>query len=187
MTSNTDPKKWYAIRVAHSREAVVKSYLDNRQIENFIPAYCETDVLSDMEGGRCIPVIPGLIFVHTVPSRLQEIKTLGRHTVQYLLDRQSHLPVVIPEKQIRDFVAVLDAANGRNRITGPESVRSVQGERVRVEGGEFAGIEGICIRQDGACRIAVVIDPIATVLTAPVPASYLKKTDEEAVHTTIPE
>lgn len=188
MTNNTDQKKWYVIRTAYLRGAVVKSYLDNRRIENFrpaIPREGKGNIGTNAECEHRYPAINDLIFIRTSPSQLLEILTSARLSVRCLLDMPSQSPVVIEEKQMRDFITVINAAAGRAEIAGPERIDLTKGERVHITAGIYSGIDGICFRHDGQCKVAVVIDNIVAALTSRIPERHLQPMHESAASTTV--
>ena len=107
--------------------------------------------------------------------RLKEIKACTTLPIRYIMDRETKAPTVIPDNQMRDFMAVVATRNEHVEIVAPQDVDLASGDAVRVTGGVFAGIEGRYIRHKGHSKVAVAIKDIATALTAYVPLRYIEK------------
>lgn len=179
MTEKTEEREeWYAIRVTYSRELLVKSYLDERGVANYVPMH----FAERRYGGRprkvWVPMVHNLLFVRTTAGRLREIKAGTELPIRYIMDRQTRTPIVIPEAQMHDFMAIVASRNEHVEIVTPTEIDLAQGDPVRITGGIFAGIRGRYIRHKGHSKVAVAIRDIAVALTAYVPAKFVEKLDE---------
>ena len=56
---------WYVLRVTYGREIPFKKYLDDNQIENFIPMQYQMIEKNGKKSKKLLPVIHNLIFVKT--------------------------------------------------------------------------------------------------------------------------
>lgn len=82
---------------------------------------------------------------------------------------------MIPDRQMQDFMAVIATRNEHVEIVEAQKFALTGGDRVRVTGGIFAGIEGCYVRHKGHSKVAVEIGGLATALTAYVPAKYVER------------
>lgn len=169
--------EWFALRVTYSRELAVKTRLEALGIESYVPMHFELRTRNGQTRKVWTPLIHNLIFVRTDTERLRGVKTQTDLPIRYIMDRASGAPAVVPERQMRDFMAVVSAGGEHVEVVTPQSVDLSRGDRVRVVGGPFAGIEGQYIRHKGHSKVAVAIHNVATALTAYVPTKFIEKLD----------
>ena len=172
-------QQWYAIRVTYSREMAAKSYLDSIGIESYVPMHFAERTYGGKRRKVWEPLIHNLLFIRTSADRLREIKATTTLPIRYIMERETKAPTVIPDNQMRDFMAVVATRNEHVEIVAPQDVDLASGDAVRVTGGVFAGIEGRYIRHKGHSKVAVAIKDIATALTAYVPLKYIEKINQQ--------
>ena len=105
---------------------------------------------------------------------MKEIKADISLPLRYIMDRESSSPVIVPDKQMEDFIKVSRSDDEHIDFISPDAISIKEGDRVRVTGGAFAGIEGRYIRYKGHSKVAISIEGIVTVLTAFVPLKYIE-------------
>ena len=125
----TDKLNWYAAYNRVNQELVIKKKLDELGVENYLPQ--EERVRETPLGRKKIRVIliHGLIFIRT--EKETSFSLLKDHllNIDYLKDREGRCSLIIPDKQMEDFMFLLDFS--------PESIELVNknlkhGDRVRV-------------------------------------------------------
>lgn len=158
---------WYALRITYSRELAFKKYLDERDIENFIPMRYEYVVKDERKIRKLVPVVHNLVFVYSSRRQIDEIKsTMGvRLPIRYIMDRETNQPITIPETQMRSFIAVAGSHDQQVIYLDPTTVSFKKGDRVRVTGGLFEGVEGVFIRVKGDRRVVVSIQGVMAIAT----------------------
>lgn len=171
-------QQWYAIRVTYSRELLVKSHLDNIGIENYVPMHFAERTYGDKRRKVWEPLVHNLLFIRTSADNLKKLKADTTLPIRYIMDRETRVPTVIPERQMQDFMAVVATRNEHVEIVSPQDVDLTSGDKVRVTDGIFAGIEGRYIRHKGHSKVAVAIGNVATALTAYVPSKFIEKINE---------
>ena len=153
MAENPENKqRWYALRVTYGREMLVKGYLDGIGVESYIPMHFARRTYGERTRKVWEPLIHNLLFICTSAVRLKEIKACTTLPIRYIMDRETKAPTVIPDNQMRDFMAVVATRNEHVEIVAPQDVDLASGDAVRVTGGVFAGIEGRYIRQGHSHR-----------------------------------
>lgn len=177
-------EEWFALRVTYSRELKVRAQLESLGIESYVPMHFRLTTRNGQQRKVWTPLIHNLIFVRSSSARLRELKMQTDLPIRYIMDRASGSPAVIPEWQMRDFMAVVATCDEHVEIVPPQSVDLNRGDRVRVTEGPFAGIEGHYIRHKGHSKVAVAIRDIATALTAYVPTKYIEKIDRQTLSST---
>lgn len=171
--------KWYAMRITYSREIAFKEYLDARKMESFIPMHYEESYSGCRKYRKLVPVIHNLVFVYSSKKRLDIIKKElnGRLPVRYIMDREINQPIVIPEKQMRDFIAVAGTFDEQLIWLDATTTAYKRGDKVRITGGLFAGVEGELMRIKGDRRVVVAIQGFMAVATAYIHPSLVEKID----------
>ena len=157
---------WYPLRVTYSRELLLKEALDAENIENFIPMHYEYVKKADRKVRKLVPVVHNLVFVHSSLACIDRIKqSVGLSlAVRYIIDRETNRPLIVPDSQMRSFIAV----------SGPAVTALQKGDRVRITGGVFEGVEGIILRVKGDRRVSVCIKGVMAVATAYVHPSLME-------------
>ena len=63
--------------------------------------------------------------------------------IRYIMDRETRRPLVVPDRQMHSFIAVAGAYDEQIVYLDPTIVSLREGDRVRIVGGVFSGVEGI--------------------------------------------
>ncbi|GHT07389.1 transcriptional regulator [Bacteroidia bacterium] len=163
---------WYAAKVKYQTEKKIKAWLNESSVENFIPF---RTVVVERNGKRIKldkPWVPGLLFIRTDYKRALSLPVEFGITMNYLRNIETHKFLVVPDKQMEDFMFLLDFSETAVRIENTDLKR---GDRVRVIKGDFAGIEGELVRIKGHKRVVVRLEGLFSLATTYIPASYLEK------------
>ena len=166
---------WYAVKVKYQTEQKMKSWLDEMSIENFIPF---RKVLIERNGRKFKkekPVIPGLLFIKTSYQTACFLKSESSIKMIYLRNLDNHQLLIVPDKQMQDFIFLLDFSETTVCIVN-EKLK--QGDKVRVIKGDFAGIEGELVRIKGHKRVVIRLEGLFSIATTYIPSSYLEKIDD---------
>lgn len=158
---------WFALRVTYSRELVFKEYLDAENIENFIPMRYEYIMKNERRVRKLVPAVHNLVFVHSTRQRIDEIKEKPgvNIPIRYIMEREYHQPIVIPDSQMRSFIAVSGTHDQAIVYLEPAEFNISKGTRVRITGGIFEGVEGEFIRVRHDRRVVVNIEGVMAVAT----------------------
>jgi len=141
--------RWYPAKIKHSAEKNIQHFLEQAGIEYYIP----------LENGKS--AIPGLIFLHTDYDRALSLREESEHTISCLPDGINQGFQVISDPEMQQFLFLQRLAGKFFYLPNPENLTG--GERVRVVGGEFAGIEGELYRLKGHKRVVVRLGNMVSV------------------------
>ena len=85
-------------------------------------------------------------------------------------------PVVVPENQMRQFIAVCNTLNDKLLFLSPDEVNLSEGTRVRIAGGTFDGVEGTFVRVEKGRqkKVVVMVEGITAVALAKFTDGYLQ-------------
>lgn len=155
------------MRVTYRREFKVKEFLDKEGIENYIPVRQTIRIKSSRRVKEVVPVIYGIIFVHSTQSEIQRIKG-GIPYFQYIIDKRAGTKIIVPDDQMRLFIAVTSTGDEKLLYFGGDELNLAKGTRVRVIAGEFEGYEGIFLKVKGARdrRVVIAIEGVIAVALA---------------------
>ena len=98
----------------------------------------------------------------------------SRFPMSYMIDYMTRSLLVVPDKQMKDFMFLLDFSEEAVHVSN-ENLR--RGDRVRVIKGDFAGIEGELVRIKGHKRVVVRLEGLFSLATTYIPGSFLEKID----------
>jgi transcription antitermination factor NusG len=163
---------WYAARVKYRTEKKIKVFLEEKAIEHFIPF---RRVVMEYKGKKIQkekPEVPCLVFVRTDYRTALSIPSESGFSLTYIKNMETKKVQVIPDKQMEDFMFLLDFSESTFRMEN-SSLR--RGDKVRVIKGPFSGIEGELVRIKGHKRVVVRLEGIFSLVTTYIPGDYLEK------------
>jgi len=163
---------WYAAKVKYQTERKMKLWLDEQTIENFIPFHTVLIERNGKKIKREKPIVPGLLFIRTNYSTACALPGESSIRMIFMRNLENHQLLVVPDKQMQDFMFLLDFSEAAVRI---ENTNLRRGDRVRVIKGDFAGIEGELIRIKGHKRVVVRLEGLFSLATTYIPSAYLEK------------
>lgn len=162
---------WFAARTRANQELGLRDSLKKLDVTHYLPTHIVTRRISDRVKRVEVPVINNLIFIQTTKSKAFSLVKDYALKLHYIKDIETGSLLVVPDKQMEDFMFVLDLS--------PESIRQcsetyVPGDKVRIIKGELAGVEGEMVRVEGKTHVLLKI-PQVLVVSVKVPKSYLEK------------
>lgn len=174
-----EAKVWYAIRVTFNREMKVKDDLDLRGIESFIPMKYVMGTRRGRRVKKLVPSIHNLIFFRIQPSVMKEYKATTRLPIRYIMNPATKKPVVVPDKEMQNFIAVAGTYDEQLEYITPKPGQFSRGDHVRILGGPFEGAEGVLQRVKGDSRVIVSIIGLVAVATTTIHPSLIEKIPKE--------
>lgn len=170
--------QWFVMR-AYKREADAESYLQSHGFATFVARRWELRTYHGRRQRKLVPAIPGVIFVRGDRDELQQAKQSGESAqgragkplnLQWLMHpANDNSPMTVPEAEMESFIAVARSMETDIRYYSPGEIALDRGERVRIIGGQFDGIEGTLLHPLGrrSQRVYLTIDGLATIATNP--------------------
>jgi transcription antitermination factor NusG len=159
-------KCWYALKVWTRSETLASNALRNRGYEPFSPVYPERRRYADRIKVVDTAAFPGYIFCRFILQL--KVPVLSSPSVEYIVGIRGR-PTPIADAEI-DAISRYIAAGGR-----PVPYLQI-GQRVRIEYGALAGIEGILTRVDGQHRLTLSIDLLQRSLALQIDADQVRPT-----------
>lgn len=169
MSEGTRTLHWYAAYTKINQELTIKKRLDHLEIENYLPMRDEVRETSSGRKNVRVILIPHLIFIRT--DQTTAFSLLNEHglNVVYLKDLETRHLLIVPDKQMRDFMFVMDLSP-ESVILNDESF--AVGVKVQVVKGDLCGVEGELVSIANRTHVMIRINGILTA-SIKVPKSYL--------------
>lgn len=169
MSEITEYEQWFAMRATYGRNLMAQTALTDEGLRTFIPMRYDRRRRTRRTAPQHVPVIRDLLFVRTTRDRITAIKKNLPYLHFIIRDSgTSREPVVVPERQMQQFIAVSSTDEEQLEWLSPEAVNLSCGAAVRVVGGPFAGQEGVLMRLPGKrskCVVVAIQGVIAVAMT----------------------
>ena len=147
-------EEWYAVQVRARHEKKVAALLEEKHVTNYLPVISQVRRWSDRRMRVEFPLFSCYTFVQLDGSPESYIKVLRTPGVLRMVGL-GYEPVAIPEKQIDDVRLLLS----RDVPCWEHPFLNV-GQRVRVRGGIFDGLEGILVACNSDRKLVISISAI---------------------------
>ena len=170
-----DGIRWFAMRVTYRRNKPACELLEREGVEYFIPMRHELVRSGGKRRRVLVPVVRSLLFVHARPSRIRAVKERAEY-LQYMMNGRTGEKIVVPEAQMRRFIAVAGSYDEQLLWLDPCELNLSKGTRVRVTGGPFEGQEGVFLKVKGARdrRVVIEIQGVIAVAMATLPPELVE-------------
>lgn len=146
-------KQWYAVYTTYRHEKRVADHFANRGIEHYLPLYCAHSRWKDGSGSALdLPLFPCYVFVRI--AREERIPVLQVPGALWMVGNAGSEPTPLPELEIETLRTALDSKRAE-----PHPYLSA-GQRVRIRGGMFAGLEGILARRKNSLHVIITLELI---------------------------
>ena len=169
-------KYWFAARTRDKQEFAVRKSLDKLKSEEkldldyYLPTRIVISQLKYRRKRSEVPVIRNLIFICATKQTACDISNVYNVQLFYMKDLFTHSMLVVPDKQMEDFMFVMDLNPDRvNFDNEPFAI----GDKVKVVKGDFSGIEGEVATEANKTYVVIRIKGVL-VASVKVPKSYLK-------------
>ena len=111
-------KYWFAARTRDKQEFAVRKFLDklkseeNLDIDYYLPTRIVISQLKYRRKRSEVPVIRNLIFIRATKQVACDISNVYSAQLFYMKDFSTHSMLIVPSKQMEDFMFVMDLNEG---------------------------------------------------------------------------
>ena len=170
MTMTTE-NRWYVLKTRPRQEKAVRSLLEEYGIGNYLPTRLEEHVYVNRRKKKIeVPLMSSTCFMNCLPDQRFAIVNSLKYKTELVTDRFTNSSMVIPDRQMEDFMRAV-ALTGAVEM---EQVDLTEGDKVVINEGEFAGIEGVVAKINGRKRFVITLSNF-TAFALQLPVSSLKK------------
>lgn len=155
--------QWYVLRAVFKSELRVRDALRRAGFRAYVPMRWEIMVSGGRKLRRLVPAITELVFVYSTAEAITDFKSHCRDTV-YWLTRPSlsgnrrYEKIVVSEKAMNDFIRITEQTESNVAFFRPEELRLNKGDRIRIHGGVFDGVEGVLLKVKGRREKQLVVE-----------------------------
>lgn len=187
---------WYIVSTPRHQERLVKQNLDTYRVAGFEQDYgggknapsfktflpLRNQTFTDEATGKPqvvhAPVIPGLVFVQTTLSLLQQWLDNAAMGSKLYTDVNER-PIIVPEYQIRLFKDYLSFVEQDVMVLRKPYSYFLKKKKIRILSGKFAGLEGRLFQIKGNYKLVYGLGNTALALSDIAKNPYVEITDEE--------
>jgi transcription antitermination factor NusG len=157
---------WYAVYTRHQHEKAAAENLKCKGFEVFLPLYIAAHKWKDRTKKISVPLFPCYLFLRGgLERRVDLLSAPGVCSLVTIAGR----PAFIPREEVE---AVQRIVEGRSLVEPVPFLRF--GDRVKVQSGPLAGVEGIYVRsKDGSNRLVISIELLQRSVAVDVEASSI--------------
>ncbi len=163
-------KKWFVAYTPRNQEVAIRDILRKMEVEHFLPTQIVVRQLKYRKKRVEVPVIKNLIFIYETKMRACSIANDFGVKLFYIRDRYTRSMLMVPDKQMEDFMFVMDT--DPNHVRFDNEVFRV-GDKVQVVKGHLAGLQGELLSLPNKTYVIIRIPQVLT-LRVKVPKSYLR-------------
>ena len=163
---------WYVGRAGNCQTLSAKRKLEQWSVKHFVPTEQTIAVRNGRKKLSEKPLAGNLVFIHSTLPDIAGLINYRGLPVHLIPDRCSNTSaLVVPDKQMEDFIRVFEFSLADNRQPG---IILETGDRVKVIFGDLEGVEGEVIETDGCTYVSVSLFGMLQA-RAKLPAAYLEK------------
>ena len=163
---------WHVGRAGNCQAISAKRKLEKWNVEHFVPTLKTMVIRSGRKKLVEKPLAGNLVFVRGTRLEVSNLINYRGLPVHLIPDRCGNTSaLVVPDKQMEDFMRVFEFAIADNEDPG---IVLKAGDRVRVKTGYLEGVEGEVIEAPGCTYVSVSLFGMLQA-RAKLPASYLEK------------
>jgi len=167
-----NPLFWYALHVRPRFEKLVASTLLFKGYEGFLPLYSERKRWSDRMKETILPLFPGYLFCRfDVNNRLPILVTPGVIRVVGI----GKTPHPVDEREIQALQSIVIS-----KLQAEPWAYLPAGQKVRIELGVLAGLEGILVSLKGMNKIVVSVSLLKRSVAVEVDESWVVPVERPA-------
>jgi transcription antitermination factor NusG len=164
------PGSWYACYTRGRHEKRVDQLLRQRGMETFLPLVERTSHWTDRRKVVTFPMFPSYVFGRFGSDQLSGVLAVPGIVAVVHSNGQ---PVPISDEDIanvRRFAAALSIGEIEPELV----VLPQRGERVRITGGPFAGVEGVVVDRRARTRVLIGLEAIGCGLQIEVDVAFIE-------------
>lgn len=152
---------WFVGFTKPNHEKKVSEELDRLGVENYLAMQKVRRKWSNRIKVVDKLVMPRMIFIKTTYAQRIKLLELVYSLTSYMTTKGPHTPVVVPEKQMRDFRFMVDHTNADVLF---EMRPLAPGDPVEIVNGTLTGIRGELVRIDGTKYVAIRLGELGSAL-----------------------
>jgi transcription antitermination factor NusG len=166
--------RWFAVKVRVRCEEKIASALRDKQYEVLSPSFTELRQYSDRVRKVQCALFSGYIFVAMDPDKM--VPVLSTDGVQYVVRAGSGVQP-LSKDEVRTVKALCQMDAQQSQTCVPCDYLKV-GQRVRIEVGPLAGLEGVLLRVRDVDRVVVTVESLHSSVSVEIGHTRIRVLDD---------
>jgi transcription antitermination factor NusG len=158
---------WFALQVRSRSEKKVLQFLTKEGFDVYLPLLSTIKQWSDRKKKVQLPLISSIVFIRINPVLLY---TSCQHPSVFGPIKYLGRPATVRTEEIENLRIL---ASSGFLSDWKETSRIERGEKVRLNEGPFAGLEGVFVGEKANNRIAVNLDSLGKSIVVELPATFV--------------
>lgn len=154
--------RWYAVNSQPKKESLAYENLERQGFVSWLPRVSRSVRRNGRWATKIEPLFARYLFVN-VDVSAQDISPIRSTLGCVGLVRQGGLPIPIPVGVVESLLQAVDPETGLHRLGEQGAPVLQRGDRVRVLGGPFEGLEGVFQRPTAEARAMVLLKLLGSV------------------------
>ncbi|MBQ3698488.1 MAG: UpxY family transcription antiterminator [Prevotella sp.] len=158
---------WYVIRAIFKKETAVRDALRGMGLRCYVPMHYRIEMVRGHKVRCLVPAISDLVFVKGEVDEINTCRQKLRETTYWLTrpvaGQEQREKIMVPDKAMEDFIRVTERHEAEVTYFTPDEVVLSKGDRIRIHGGAFDGVEGVLLKVKGrrSKQLVVTIPDLA--------------------------
>ena len=151
---------WYVLRAIFRKEVVVRDKLRSLGLRCYVPMRYQVVTVQGKKLRRLVPAITELVFVYATSDAINEFKLRSKETVYWLTrpsQGQKREKIMVSDCDMENFIRITEQTERAVTYFRPEELRLDIGDRIRIHGGAFDGVEGVLMKVKGKREKQLVV------------------------------
>lgn len=154
-------ERWFVLRAIFKKERAVRDALRRDGIRCYIPMRFHIETQCGHKVRRFVPAITELVFVYGTEEQIIAAKAKLRETCYWLtkpiLGTNRREKVVVSNRDMDNFIRITEQTEHEVTYFRPDEICLAKGDRIRIHGGAFDGVEGIMLKVKGKREKQLVV------------------------------
>lgn len=125
----------------------------------YVPLSWQVQTVRECMERRLVPALTGLVFVYGNVDAISEYKMRSKETVYWMMTDCSGKrdKLVVGEKAMSNFIRITEQTERAVTYFHPDELQLDKGDRIRIHGGAFDGVEGVLVKVKGKREKQLVV------------------------------
>ena len=154
---DNDRQKWYVMS-AYRQEKKAENELSIRGVRCFVPKQYVVKTVQGKKVRTLQPAVSNLVFVYASWNEMIGLKQAMEYLqFQTQIIQRKRRVMIVPDAEMEQFIHIAEQVEADVCYYRPEELETANGQKVRVIGGKFNGVEGCLTKIIGKKQKRVVL------------------------------
>ncbi len=139
----------------------MRDALRRRGLRCYVPMRYQVEAQQGHKLRRLVPAITELVFIYGTEDQISEAKMKLCETCYWLtrpvLGKNRREKVVVSDRDMENFIRITEQTERAVTYFRPDELSLEKGDRIRIHGGAFDGVEGVLVKVKGKREKQLVV------------------------------